>query len=198
LDYNLVLKTPPATEPMSLQEVKDYLKISDYEEYTSEDTYLTSLITAAREYCEGFQNRAYVTQVWEMALPYFPREIEIPKGNPQTVDSITYKNSAGVITTLTANTDYVTSTRGIVGHVVPAYGKAWPSFIPFPLDAVIVTFTAGYGAAADVPENIKQALKLLISHWFTHRIPLDQAMGSTKEIDFTLSALLWQNRIVNV
>lgn len=311
MDYSLTLKTPPATEPLTLQEVKDYLKISDYADtsagltieesiliatrtpgtvngisvdvlgyvatvelnvgtilaggaldvkiqespddatwtdwydfaqvtpandnqafkvqytgdnqyirvvgvlavangdysanvilnqgYTAEDTYLTSLITVARQYCEDFQNRAYITQVWEMALPYFPGyEIEIPKGNLQTVDSITYKDSLGVTTALTVATDYVTSIRGIVGRVVPAYGKTWPSFTPFPLDAVIVTFTCGYGAAADVPEKVIQAMKLLISHWFTNRTPVDQAQGNAKEIEFTLSALLWQDRIVNI
>lgn len=310
MDYNLVLKTPPAVEPLSLNTIKDYLKISDFSDtsagltitpsiliatrtpgtvngtsvivlgyvatielsigtilatgtldvkiqgstddatwvdwysfarvtpandnqtlkatytgdskyirsvgtlttaggdyavniilnqgYTAEDVYLTSLITAARQFCEDFQGKAYIIQTWEMALPYFPHEIEIPKGNLQTVDSITYKNSAGTVTTLTATTDYVTSIRGIVGRVVPAYGKTWPSFIPFPLDAVIVTFTAGYGVAADVPEKVIQAMKLLISHWFTNRTPIDQAPGNAKEISFTLSALLWQDRRVNV
>jgi hypothetical protein len=32
---------------------------------TVEDTLLQSLIETAREYCEGFQNRAFVTQTWE-------------------------------------------------------------------------------------------------------------------------------------
>ena len=166
--------------------------------YTSEDIYLTSLITAAREYCEEYQNRCYITQTLELALPYFPHEIEIPKGNLQTVDSITYKDSAGATTTLTADTDYVTSIRGILGRVVPVYGKIWPWFTPFPLDAVVVTFTCGYGAAADVPEKVIQAMKLLISHWFVNRVPIDQAQGNAKEISFTLSALLWMDRLVNV
>ena len=198
ITYNLTLKTPPATEPLTLTQIKDYLKISDYEEYATEDAYLTSLITAAREYCEDFQNRAYITQVWEMAMPYFPGEIEIPKGKLQSIGSITYKNSAGVTATLTANTEYVVSARGILGRVVPAYGKAWPSFVPFPLDAVIITFTCGYGAASDVPEKVIQAMKLLISHWFNNRVPVDQALGSAKEVEFTISALLWQDRIVSL
>ena len=165
--------------------------------YTAEDIYLTSLITAARQYCEGYQKRSYITQTFEMAMPYFPHEIEIPKGNLQSIDSITYKNSAGVTTTLSAD-EYVVSTRGILGKIVPAYGKVFPSFIPFPLDAIIITFTCGYGTAEDAPETVKQALKLMISHWFTHRIPLDQAMSNTKEVEFTLSALLWMDRIVNI
>jgi uncharacterized phiE125 gp8 family phage protein len=167
--------------------------------YTAEDAYLTSLITSARQYCEDYQNRAFITQTWEMALPYFPCDlIEIPKGNLKTIDSITYKDSAGVVSTLTANTDYVTSIRGIVGRVVPAYGKVWPSFVPYPLDAVILTFTCGYGTAASIPEKTIQAMKLLISHWHSNRLPIDQTKNVPKEIAFTLSALLWQDRLVNV
>jgi uncharacterized phiE125 gp8 family phage protein len=161
--------------------------------YTSEDSYLTSLIVAAREYCESYQHRAYITQTWEMALPYFPAEIELPKGKLQTVDSITYKDSSGVITTLAATTEYVVSTRGVVGKVVPAYGKSWPSFTPFPLDPIVVTFTCGYGAASAIPKKVIQAMKLLISHWFVNRVPVGNV---SNELEFTLSALLRQDRLV--
>jgi len=164
--------------------------------YSDEDTYLTSLITAAREYCEEYQNRAYITQTWELGLDEFPDEIEIPKGKLQTIDSIKYTDSDNVTTTLAA-TEYVVSTRGILGRVVPAYSKTFPSFVESPLDAVIVTFTCGYGDdASDVPEKVKQAIKLLISHWFTNRTPIDNTRNEPKEISFTLSALLWQDRIV--
>jgi uncharacterized phiE125 gp8 family phage protein len=162
----------------------------------SEDTYLTSLITAARQYCEEYQNRAYITQTWEMSLQYFLNyEIEVPKGKLQTIDSITYKNSAGIVATLAENTGYVYSTRGVVGRITPPYGKWYPTFTPFPLDAIIITFTCGYGDAVDVPERVKQAMKLLISHWYENRV----IMSDTKvaqDVRFTLEALLWIDRIV--
>lgn len=165
--------------------------------YSSEDVYLASLITAAREYCETYQNRAYITQVWEMAMDNFPDDvIEIPKGNLQTIDSVVYTNSAGTSTTLAVTTDYITSVRGVLGKTKPAYNKSWPSFTPHPFDAVVITFTAGYGTASQVPEKVIMAMKLLISHWFENRVPISQALGNAKEIEFTLSALLWQDRIV--
>ena len=165
--------------------------------YTAEDTYLTSLIKSARIYCEGYQNRVYVTQMWEMAIPYFPGEITIPMGNLKAIDSIAYTDSEGTETALIVGTDYVTSIRGAVGRAVPAYGKSWPSFIPNPLDAVVVTFTAG-GDAEDVSETVKQAMKLLIGLWFENRTPVDQALGNAKEIAFTLSALLSIDRMISV
>jgi len=191
----LTLKTPPAVEPVSLIDLKQALRV----DYSDEDALLTSYIAAAREYCENFQNRAYITQVWELTLDDFPRGvIEIPKGQLQSVNSLTYRDAAGVIRTLEQNVDYIYSTKGILGRVSPAYGKLWPCFIPYPLEAVTIEFTCGYGnTAADVPENTKQAIKLLAAHWFTNREGV--LVGTiSRELEFAVSALLWMNRIVPV
>ena len=167
---------------------------------TSEETYLTALITSAREYCEDFQNRAYITQTWEASWDHWPcREIELPKGRLQTVDLVSYKNSGGVTSTLAATTDYVYSPRGILGRLTPAYGKTWPPFVPFPLDAIIVEFTCGYGGtAASVPAKVIQAMKMLISHWYVNRTPLSETGQAPEEIAFAVSALLWMDRIIPI
>lgn len=192
---NLTLVTPPYQEPLDVLEVKDYLRISS----TDDDTYLTALIIAARKYCENYQNRAYITQIWDMSLDDWPNGIiTIPKGNLQTINSVKYKNSSGIETTI-ANTEYVYSTKGILGRLTPAYGKSWPSFTPYPLDAININFSAGYGSSSDkVPETVKQAMYLLISHWYENRVPLNDRMGVPTELNFTVTALLWQERIVNV
>ena len=166
---------------------------------TNEDAYLTALIIAARKFCENYQNRAYITQTWEMSLDYwnsYDEIIEIPKGNLQSIRSIIYKDSDGVSTTI-SNTDYVVSTRSVLGRVCPAYGKTWVSFTPYPLDAIVIKFACGYGStASSVPETVKQAMYLLISHWYENRLPLADKMTVAEELNFTISALLWQERIV--
>lgn len=193
---NLVLKTPPVHEPLEIREVKDYLRLEDVTD-TSEDDYLRSLIIAAREYCEGFQNRAYITQVWQLSLDYWPsRVIDLPKGNLQAINLITYKNSAGVITTLTESQDYVASTRGMLGRLSPPYAQTWPSFVPWPLDAVVIEFTCGYGDTAEsVPQKVKQSMKLLVSHWYENRTLLSETGQAPEEIAFAVSALLRIDRI---
>ena len=41
-------------------------------------------------------------------------------------------------------------------------------------NGIEVAFTAGFGdAAADVPAPIRQAILLLIAHWYEHRTPLE-------------------------
>jgi len=189
---NLTLFTAPTTEPLTLDEVKSYLRIDS----SLDDFYVYSLIVAARKYCENFQNRAYITQTWEMALDYWENKtVEIPKGNLQSITSIIYKDSAGISTTI-SSADYVVSTRGIVGRVTPTYSKSWPSFTPYPLDPIVIKFVCGYGTADDVPDTIKQAMYLLISHWWENRIPVSQTNQTSSEIAFTVSALLWQERII--
>lgn len=193
---NLVLVTPPAIEPLTLDEAKAHLRID--EGLSADDDYISALITVAREYCEEFQNRAYITQTWQVSFPYWPDYvIDLPLGNLQSINAITYKDSKGAVTTLTENIHYVVSTRGVLGKVAPVFGMPWPPFVPWPLDAVTIEFTCGYGdTAQNVPEKIKQAMKLLITHWFERRTPLPETGQAPGEIDFTVSALLWQDRIV--
>lgn len=54
--------------------MKLYLKVDD----SSADSLISALIVAAREYCENFQNRVYVTQTWELTLDDFPTSNYIP------------------------------------------------------------------------------------------------------------------------
>jgi len=193
---NLVLTTPPANEPLGVQEVKTYLRVDDVTD-TSEDNYLSALITAAREYCETFQNRAYITQTWQMSFDHWPSGvIELPRGNLKTLQSVSYKNSVGIVTTLTETQQYVVSTRGVLGRLSPPYAQPWPPFVPFPLDAIVIEFTCGYGDTAEtVPQKVKQAMKLLISHWYENRTPLSDTGQAPGEIAFAVSALLWMDRI---
>lgn len=49
-----------------------------------------------------------------------------------------------------------------------------------------ITFTAGYGAPADVPAAIRQAMLLLVAHWFDHR----NAAPVRSPLPMTVDALL--------
>ena len=64
----LTLITAPAIEPVTVAEVKEHLRIDE----DDEDALLTTFIEVAREYCEGYQNKAYITQTWDLWLDDFP------------------------------------------------------------------------------------------------------------------------------
>ena len=211
-DYNLMLVTQPTVEPLLIVDVKPYLRLDTLTD-TTDDLYITSLISVAREYCEVYQHRAYITQTWEMSFGRFPRDgrdtvnnsvendkIEIPKGRLQAINSFTYQDSAGVITTMQPNIDYVVSTRGMLGRVCPPFGKVFPVALLYPLDPIVIRFTCGYGDdGLKVPFVIKQAMLLLVSHWYDNRMVINDLRGvNPEEVSFAVTALLTKDKIINV
>ncbi len=55
---NFKVKTPPATEPVSLSEAKLHLKVDT----SADDTLISALIAAALQHLERHCNSAFVTQ----------------------------------------------------------------------------------------------------------------------------------------
>jgi uncharacterized phiE125 gp8 family phage protein len=200
-DYNLTLITPPAVEPITPAEAIAYMRLD------AADDYVSDIIKAAREYCEDFQHRAYITQTWELALQEFPRaendrltdhqqtaEIEIPKGCLQSVDSFTFTDYSGTVNTLVQDVNYIVSTRGILGRIAPPYAVIWPPNPLFPIDPIIIKFTCGYGDTADeVPLKVKQAMYMLIAYWYDNRPPTSANLPV--ELERAVKSLLSMDRI---
>lgn len=157
----------------------------------AEDTLIEGLITAARQMCESITNRAFVTQTWTLYLEDWPEDdwLKLPKGNLQSVESVKYTDSAGTVQTLVEDTDYLVDTYSEPGRIVLAYGESWPTESLYPANPIAIEFTCGYGDADDVPKAIKQALLLLVGHWYEHREAVLVGAAS-KEIEFAVRALL--------
>jgi len=192
----LKLKTAPAAEPVTLAEAKTHLRV----DISDDDDLITALITAAREYCENFQNRAYITQVWKLWMDDWPEEddyIEIPLPPLQSVESVKYYDTDGNENTFSSDY-YSVDTESEPGRVYLNYGETWPTDTLRPRNGIVVEFTAGYGDTADdVPQTVKQAMLLLIAHWYENR---EATLAGTvsREVEFAVGALLWQNRVVPV
>ncbi len=158
-----------------------------------EDTLLAGFITAAREWCEGFQNRAYITQTWEGALDDWPDIIDVPLPPLQLVDKIEYYGTDGLLNLL-AVTEYQVDPRGYKARITPVYGAHWPTLPLRPLSGIVVTFTTGYGTlASNVPERIRTAIKLLAGHLYEHREATD--IKEVREVAFAVKALLGLDRV---
>ena len=173
-------------EPVSLAEVKVHVKID--EEETVEDDLLCRMITAAREYCEKYTGRSLASKTVEYGIDSFHSEISLPYGPVASVESVKYKDSNGNETTMTENTDYLVDTDG--GRIILPKGKSWPSFTPYPYTPIKIAYTVGTVA----PEGCKQAMLLLIGHWYANRESV--LVGSiSKEIEYATKALLDQYRV---
>jgi len=190
----LKLITGPTVEPVTLEEAKTHLRV----DITDDDNLITALIKTAREYCENFQNKAYYTQTWELVLDKFPAEnyIKIPKPPLQSVTSVIYKDNEGTETTLDAS-KYIADTDSEPGRIVLAYGESWPSFTPYPVGAVRIRFTTGHDDISKVPQMVKQAMLLLIGHWYENR-EASVTGAISREVEFAVHALLWPERVVPV
>ncbi len=122
---------------------------------------------------------------FEMYLPFPPL---------QTVDSIKYIDQDGIQQTL-ASTEYKVDTSSEPARIVPAYGKTWPA-TRNEINAVEVTFTCGFGAAAAVPEGIKSWIKIRVGSMYENRSEVDTLQsGSLVKMPF-VDCLLSQYRVV--
>lgn len=207
-NYNMTLVTPPTVEPITADEAVSYMRLDTPD--ATEAAYISDSIKAAREYCEDFQRRAYITQTWELTLERFPNaendrlnnyqqtdEIEIPKGCLQSIDSFTFTDYSGAVSTLAQGVNYVVSTRGIVGRVAPPYAAIWPPDPLSPLDPIVIRFTCGYGSTADkVPLKVKQAMYMLIAYWYDNRPPISSNIPA--ELERAVKSLLNMDRIAVV
>lgn len=165
----LNLMTAPAEQPITLVEAKLHLRV----ETTDEDDLITALIIAATQHLEGrtgLLGRALVTQTWEWRFDRFPPgnvPILVPLPPLQTVTEIKYTDPDGAVQILAASV-YQVHPETYQGEIRRKPDQTWPAIRAEPY-GITVTFVAGYGTAADVPEAIKAAIKLLIGGWFLTR-----------------------------
>ena len=174
------LVTPPTEEPVSLLEAKLHLRV-DFDE---DDMLIASLITAARQAAETLTGRQLTTARWRQVLDCFPgpslmgvsagqaftlpgHAIVLAKAPVQSVVSINYLDMGSVNQTMPAST-YTVDAACEPARITPVFGQIWPVCLP-QIGAVSVTFDAGYGTAAQVPEGIKSWIKLRVGSLYAHR-----------------------------
>jgi len=187
----LRLVTPPAEEPVSLTEAKAHLRVDG----SDDDDLITGLVKAARAYIEEHCRRALVTQTWDLELDAWPsgRVIYIPRPRLQSVMSISYTDANGVTAEVSAG-DYIVDSASEPGRVVLRSSANWPVAELQAAAGVVVRFVAGYGAAGDVPQPIKQAMLLLTGHWYENRETI--VVGTVQaRLEFTVAALVGPYRV---
>jgi len=178
----LKLITAPASTPVSLTEVKTYLR----ELTTDQDTLFTSLIAAATSYLDGpkgYLGRAIITQTWELHLDDFSSAIRIPLGPVASVSSVKYYDTAGTLQTI-ASTDYAVDLISTDAWIVPVSTYSWPT-VAAGINNVVIQFVAGEATA---PEAIKAAILMLIGQWF--EMPEASSDKPVAELPHAVSALL--------
>jgi uncharacterized phiE125 gp8 family phage protein len=167
--------TEPSVEPVSVDEAKLHLRV----DIATENDLITRLIAVARRHSEQLSGKAFITQTLAGGLSGWPRDgvIRLPYMPLQSVTSITYVDADGDTQTL-AETVYGVDTK--LGLIYLKNNQSWPTTALRDYDPITVTWVAGYGdAAADVPDAYKQAILLLVGHWFENRESVVVGQGYT-------------------
>ena len=165
----LVLVTPPAAPPITLAEVKAQARV----EHDDEDLLLQHYVDAATAWLDGpagILGRCLVTQTWRAELATVTGHIRLPFPD-SVVDSAIFSDAEGG----KLNHHVVMQDQRPLLRTTTRLGRP-----------VAVTFTAGYGAPADVPAAIRQAMLLLVTQWYEHR----QVTGTGTALPFAVEALL--------
>lgn len=185
---SVTLTSAPASEPVTLSEVKAYLKVDG----SDEDALITSLIATARRACEEFCKRAFITQTWKTILDTFPCEdewdapdaflmaradrhaIQLPRQPLQSVTSIKTTDTVNVQTTVPVET-YDVDLEG--GRIVLNDGYTWPTEIRASAGIEIISIH-GYGDDdEDVPDPIRIAVMQYVGGMYENRTCADMPDG---------------------
>ena len=157
-----------STEPLSLAEAKSHLRV----DIDDDNTLISALITAARQYCEKYCNRSFIQHTYRADLPWFCHSITLPLGPVQSITHIKYydTSSPSVLTTLATSVyalNYDTVRRN--------HGASWESAYPR-FDAVQITYVSGWkdnsspvGVGESVPQAVLAAIKILVGEMYEHR-----------------------------
>ena len=186
---SLVRHTAPAVEPVSLSEAKAQCRV----DISDDDAYLTALITCAREYLEEMLDISMINQTWEARYDVFPLwEIILPRP-PMAAGTVTviYRDEAGNDQTITSAANAFQVDRNIVpGRIYPLYEQVWPA-VRGDENSVTVRWIAGYGAAgSNVPAILRQAMLLLIAHWYEMRQPVFAGYSQVLPVPHTFETLM--------
>ena len=191
------LVTPPATEPVSVSELKAELK---HPGGTDEDASLAMYIAAAREYCEEITGLALITQKWLLTLDRWPADREpwwdgvkqgamgalaasgraaqvlLPRYPLASVDQVEVDGSA-----IAVPDTFIADTQQRPGRLVLKFGATLPTYIEA-ANAIQITYTAGYGAtASSVPAVLRLAILQMAAYHYTHRGDDCAAADAAKE-----------------
>jgi uncharacterized phiE125 gp8 family phage protein len=170
--------TEATQEPVTLEEARTHCRVSSHDD----DVYLASLISVARRWVERRTALQLVSATWTWNVDEFPLQTQpfyVPVMPVQSVTSVKYYDGDGTQQTLSSSA-YAVDITSRPGRIGLPYGYSWP-IAQDRQNAVEIIFKAGFGGAAPtvaqsvaaVPKTIKQAILLLVGHWYENREPVN-------------------------
>ena len=186
-----ILLSGPALEPVTLAQAKDFIRVA----HDDDDDVIAALIAGSRIHVEAQTRRALITQSWRLVRDAWPENgriailpvplatlaaarIYLANGTTQAIDI------AGFAVDRAAAPAMLSFTRGAL--TVPERS----------VGGIEIDVTCGYGdTPEDVPEPMRQAIRLLVAHWYENR-GLVLAGQTVVVLPETVSALIAPYRVL--
>jgi uncharacterized phiE125 gp8 family phage protein len=152
----------PTTEVLTVEDVKNHLRIVT--EDTDYDDLIPLWIKAARERAELYLRMLLIAREVVIYADMFDIEFELNIYPINSITHIKYYDGDNTLQTLAASnyiTDLISEIPRIEFENIPQVYDRY--------NAVQVTVNAGYSTVAAVPQQIKQAMLILIAHFDQNR-----------------------------
>lgn len=172
----------PTTEPLTLLEVKNHLRIDG----NFDDALLGSFITSARMYFESQCEISIASQELLLALDSFDDIVYLPRGPVQSVEDISYSDSENNEDSMA---DWIEDLVSNPARITPAYNDNWPATAEV-VNAVQVSYTAGYSTPSMVPKLLKSGMLFYVAHLYENRSAV--ADGNMKEVPLAVESIIQQ------
>lgn len=188
------LVSPPEGELVTVSELSLHCRAQD----TIDDPLLEAYRDAAIAHLDGWGGalgRCLLTQGWAVDAAGWAEAYRLPLPDADDV-VITYRDGDGQSVTVAPALYEIVSLSGLPEVRFLADFERPPLFADTAMP-VTLSFTAGYGGEAAVPSPIKQAIRLLVSHWFENREAV-QSGASSVELPMGVSALIAPYRMRGV
>jgi len=179
----LTTVTGPTQEPVTLQEVKEYLRVDD----ATDERVVRPFIETARRFCEEHTGRALMSQtlrlyldafqdrfdpLWEGMrtgpyLNYYKNYVVLPRSPVVSVTHVKTYDDADTATTFDSSKYYLDKARE-PSRIVLRTGEAFPTALRV-ANAIEVEYTTGYASQYNIPEPIKLGIMQHIAYLYEHR-----------------------------
>ena len=180
--------TNPAQPALLLERVKDHLRVEHYED----DTYIDLLIEAATDHAQRYTRRQLINRDFILYLDGFPRDsriIKLPKPPVSAISYVQYTDTGGTTGVTFAASKYHTDFISEPPRIALKTGEVWPSTECNTPNSVQIEYTAGYGATyTSIPDGIRQAMLIMIGHWYENREAVIVTGGGVIVKDVPLAA----------
>jgi uncharacterized phiE125 gp8 family phage protein len=168
--WTLARLIEPDIEPITTAEAKTHMRV----EVSDDDTYIDTLITAAREWVEEYTGACLIDQTWQLKFQgYVYGEFRLRRYPIIEVQSFVYDES-GTATTLASTNYEVDGALTKFPKLIQSYNGTISANYTRP---ITIQFRAGFANRSvsptegreKVPAPFKHAIKLLVGHLYENR-----------------------------